>query len=73
MDYSFDFPCDPGVLDDIERIYTQPMLQRGCSAEFIGFVEQITGLNIDDFDAVDSPDRAKHLFIEIAELIDALG
>ncbi|VDI17343.1 Hypothetical predicted protein [Mytilus galloprovincialis] len=58
-DYAFEIPCGHGVLDEIERVYTQPMLERGCSADFIGFVEEITDLNVDDFDAVASPDKAK--------------
>ncbi|XP_052073587.1 uncharacterized protein LOC127711545 [Mytilus californianus] len=72
-DYAFEIPCGHDVLDEIERVYTQPRLERGCSADFIGFVEEITGLNVDDFDAVASPDKAKQLFIEITGLIDALG
>lgn len=58
----FALPCDDAVLDDILEQYTEQHLQRGASHEFRQLILLVTGLNIEDFDVVRTPDEAKALY-----------
>ncbi|XP_063408656.1 uncharacterized protein [Mytilus edulis] len=69
VDYSYDIPCDESIFDDITRLYTKPMLPRGCSEEFCQFIQQITNVNLDDFNVVDTPQEAKTLFCMLTSVL----
>ncbi|VDI15215.1 Hypothetical predicted protein [Mytilus galloprovincialis] len=57
------------IFDDITRLYTKPMLPRGCSEEFCQFIQQITSVNLDDFNVVDTPQEAKTLFCMLTSVL----
>ena len=68
-DQSFPLPCEEWVLDDILEIYTDQHPHRGTSDEFRQLVSLITGLRLDDFNAIKTPDEGKRLFCSLLPLL----
>ncbi|CAG2197893.1 unnamed protein product [Mytilus edulis] len=69
LDQSFALPCGDTVLDDIADQYTEQTLHRGVSHEFRQLVSLVTGLTIEDFDVVQTPDEAKTLYRHLISLM----
>ncbi|XP_076093828.1 uncharacterized protein LOC143064690 [Mytilus galloprovincialis] len=70
FDQSFALPCDDAALDDILDQYTEQHLQRGASHEFRQLITlNVTGLNIEAFGVIRTPDEAKALYRLLVSLL----
>lgn len=61
-DCALQFPCDEQVLETILELFTEEHLPRGTSADFRQLLFQLTGMNIAEFDIIETPTEAEKLY-----------